>query len=88
MRIYQLLIISKKLLNIKSLGYCYVFESLLCSGIRIDELTSINFKVNPMHRGILNLRFIAMIKQRLLLILKRLVKSKRFIFRLILISSL
>ena len=34
----------------KRLGYYYVFEALLCSGMRIGELASINFRANPAHR--------------------------------------
>ena len=34
----------------KRLGYYYVFETLLCSGMRIGELASINFRTNPAHR--------------------------------------
>ena len=33
----------------KRLGYYHVFETLLCSGMRIGELASINFRANPVH---------------------------------------
>ena len=40
----------QELIRHKRLGYYYVFETLLCSGMRIGELASINFKANPTHR--------------------------------------
>ena len=40
----------QELIRHKRLGYYYVFETLLCSGMRIGELASINFRTNPAHR--------------------------------------
>ena len=40
----------QELIRHKRLGYYYVFETLLCSGMRIGELASINFRANPAHR--------------------------------------
>lgn len=44
----------QELIRHKRLGYYYVFETLLCSGMRIGELASINFRANLAHRIIVS----------------------------------
>ncbi|MCQ3908857.1 MAG: hypothetical protein MJ200_05005 [Mycoplasmoidaceae bacterium] len=41
-----------KAVRVNRIKYYYVFETLLCSGMRIGELTSINFSQLPAHRVI------------------------------------
>lgn len=57
------------------------------SGMRIGELASINFRANPAHR-IIESKYLVVIRQKLLLIQRRLVRNERFIFHLMLISFL
>ena len=55
--------------------------------MRIGELASINFRANPAHR-IIESKYPVVIRQKLLLIQRRLVRNERFIFHLMLISFL